>query len=234
MPARDRPSSAAASPLRLVVLASGRGSNLRAILEARRRGELQADVVGVLSDKAGAPALAIAREAGIATAALDPRAFADRAAFDAALFARVAGFAPDLVVLAGYMRILDAAALSPWIGRLLNIHPSLLPKYPGLHTHRRALEAGDREHGASVHFVTAELDGGPVIARTRIAVEADDTAETLAARLLPLEHRLYVDVLALAASARLGWRDGRPMLDGRPLTTPLCHDGQSSFIDARA
>ncbi len=220
--------------MRLVVLASGRGSNLRAILEARQRGDLAVDVTAVLSDRADAAALAIARDAGISTEAIDPRRFATRAAFDAELFARVGAFSPDLVVLAGYMRIIDPSALAPWIGRVLNIHPSLLPKYPGLHTHRRALEAGDREHGASVHYVTAELDGGPVVARVSLAIGADDDASTLAARLLPLEHRLYVGVIALAAAGRLSWRDGSPWLDGAPLSAPLQHDGQSSFIGLRA
>ncbi len=221
-------------PSRLVALASGRGSNLRAILDASRRGDLPVEVVGVLSDKAEAPALAIARAEGIGAEVLDPRTYPTRAAFDEALFARIAAFAPDLVVLAGYMRIIDAAALAPWVGRVLNIHPSLLPKYPGLHTHRRAIEAGDREHGASVHYVTAELDGGPVIAQSRLAIEAGDTPETLAERLLPLEHRLYVGVIALAASGRLDWHDGMPRLDGKPLAEPLRHDGQSTFIDLPA
>jgi len=220
--------------MRLVVLASGRGSNLQAILEANRRGELDVDIVAVFSDRADAPALAIARAAGIAADALDASAFATRAAFDAELLRRVAACSPDLVVLAGYMRIIDPAVLAPWVGRMLNIHPSLLPKYPGLHTHRRALAAGDHEHGASVHFVTAELDGGPVVARVALPIHAHDDAVTLAARLLPLEHRLYVGVIALAGTGRLRWREGMPQLDGQALSTPLVHDGQSSFIGADA
>ncbi len=221
-------------PSRLVILASGRGSNLRAILDARRRGELPVEVVGVLSDKAEAAALTIARAEGIAAEALDPRAFPTRVAFDQTLFARIAAFAPDLVVLAGYLRIIDTATLAPWIGRVLNIHPSLLPRHPGLHTHRRALECGEREHGASVHYVTAELDGGPVVAQVSLAIGADDDAATLATRLLPLEHRLYVAVIALVAAGRLRWHDGAPRLDGVALAAPLQHDGQSSFIGLRA
>lgn len=216
--------------MRLVVLASGRGSNLQAIIEARRRGELDADIVGVLSDKADAAALSIAADAGLVAESLAPRTFPDRQAFDRALFARIAALAPDWIVLAGYMRILDPAVLAPWIGRILNIHPSLLPKYPGLHTHRRAIEAGDREHGASVHFVTAELDGGPVVAQTVLPIDPGDTPATLAGRLLPLEHRLYLAVLALAANGRLSWHADRPWLDGRTLEMPLRHDGQSAFI----
>lgn len=220
--------------MRLVVLASGRGSNLRAILEAKRRGEADVDVAAVLSDRADAAALEIARDAGIPAISLDARAFATRTEFDAEMFRRVAAFSPDLVILAGYMRIIDPVPLTPWVGRMLNIHPSLLPKYPGLHTHRRALEAGDREHGASVHYVTAELDGGPVIARVAVPIVAGDDAQTLAERLLPLEHRLYVAVLGLVAAGRLRWNDGAPWLDGTPLAAPLLHDGQSSFIDPHA
>ncbi|KZC36628.1 phosphoribosylglycinamide formyltransferase, partial [Rhodanobacter sp. FW510-R12] len=152
------------APARVAVLASGRGSNLAALLEARERGELPVEFVLVGSDKAGAGALRLAEAANVPTLALDPRSYPDRRAFDLDLFRRVAASGTDWLVLAGFMRILDGEALKPWVGRIINIHPSLLPKYRGLHTHRRALEAGDAEHGASVHFVTAELDGGPVIA----------------------------------------------------------------------
>ncbi|HVC17756.1 MAG TPA: formyltransferase family protein, partial [Rhodanobacter sp.] len=136
---------------RVAVLASGRGSNLAALLAARDRGELPVDFVLVGSDKAAAGALRLAEAAGIPTLALDPRSYPDRRAFDLDLFARIAASGAELLVLAGFMRIIDAAALAPWIGRMINIHPSLLPKYRGLHTHRRALQAGDQEHGASVH-----------------------------------------------------------------------------------
>ncbi|HEX7112878.1 MAG TPA: phosphoribosylglycinamide formyltransferase, partial [Mizugakiibacter sp.] len=175
----------------------------------------------VASDKADARALRIAEAHGIPTLALDPRGYASRRDYDLDLFARIAATKPALIVLAGFMRILDADAVAPWHGRMLNIHPSLLPKYRGLHTHRRALEAGDAEHGSSVHFVTAELDGGPVVAQARIAVGAGDTPETLAGRLLPLEHRLLVASVALIAAGRLALGADGPRLDGRPLRAPL-------------
>lgn len=208
-------------PLRIAVLASGRGSNLGALLDARSRGELAAEFVLVASDKADAGALRLAAAAGIPTLVLDPKAYPDRRAFDQELFARLAASGAELIVLAGFMRILDGEAIAPWAGRMLNIHPSLLPKYRGLHTHRRALQAGDPEHGASVHFVTAELDGGPVIAQATLPIESDDDEHRLAQRLLPLEHRLLPAVVALIAAGRLGWRDGGPWLDGAPLATPL-------------
>jgi phosphoribosylglycinamide formyltransferase-1 len=203
------------------VLASGRGSNLQALIDARRAAQLAADVVLVASDNAHAPALRRAEAAGIATVALDPRGYADRAAFDADLFARIAAHAPDLIVLAGFMRILGPAVLAPWTGRIINIHPSLLPKYRGLHTHRRVLEAGDALHGASVHFVTGDLDGGPLIAQAEIAVLAGDTPEALAARLLRDEHRLLVATLALIAAGRVTLADSTVRLDGAPLPAPL-------------
>ncbi|HVH35648.1 MAG TPA: phosphoribosylglycinamide formyltransferase, partial [Tahibacter sp.] len=178
------------APLRVAVLVSGRGSNLQALIAAQRSGALPIDIVVVASNKPAAEGLRHAQDAGIATVALDAAGRRDRAAYDAELFARIAAFTPDLIVLAGFMRVLDAAVLAPWAGRIINIHPSLLPKYPGLHTHQRALEAGDAMHGASVHFVTAELDGGPVLACSEIAVESGDDADALAARLLPREHAL--------------------------------------------
>ncbi|HEV2679842.1 MAG TPA: phosphoribosylglycinamide formyltransferase [Rhodanobacter sp.] len=206
---------------RVAVLASGRGSNLAALLEARERGELPVEFVLVGSDKASAGALRLAEAANIPTLALDPRGYPDRRAFDLDLFARIAASGAEWLVLAGFMRILDGEALTPWIGRMINIHPSLLPKYRGLHTHRRALEAGDSEHGASVHFVTAELDGGPVIAQARVAIEAGDDEQRLAQRLLPLEHRLLPAVLGLLASQRLQWDGRAPQFDGHLLLAPL-------------
>ncbi|HEV2620548.1 MAG TPA: phosphoribosylglycinamide formyltransferase [Frateuria sp.] len=208
-------------PLRIAVLASGRGSNLAALLAARARGELAAEFVLVASDKAQAGALKLAEAAGIPTLVLDPKAYPDRRAFDLDLFDQLAASGAELVVLAGFMRILDGEAIAPWTGRMLNIHPSLLPKYRGLHTHRRALEAGDLEHGASVHFVTAELDGGPVVAQARLPVEPGEDEHRLAQRLLPLEHRLLPATVGLIAQGRLGWRDGAPTFDGQPLTAPL-------------
>jgi phosphoribosylglycinamide formyltransferase-1 len=206
--------------LRIAVLASGRGSNLQALIDARTAGT-PLDIVLVASDKAHAIALRRAEAAGLATLALDPKCFATRAGFDAELFARIAAHAPDLIVLAGFMRIIDPAALAPWAGRIINIHPSLLPKYPGLHTHRRALEAGDALHGATVHYVTSELDGGPPIACVEIPVRPGDTPETLAERLLHDEHRLLVATVGLIAAGRLAFDGARVLLDGVPIATPL-------------
>lgn len=210
--------------MRIAALASGRGSNLAALIAARDRGELPVEFVLVGSDKANAGALRIADMAGIPTLALNPRDYPDRRSFDLDLFGRVAASGADLLVLAGFMRIVDAEAIAPWAGRAINVHPSLLPKYRGLHTHRRAIEAGDIEHGASVHFVTAELDGGPVIAQRRIAVLAGDSEDQLATRLLPEEHRLLPAVVAAIADGRLSYVDGQPHFEGKPLERPLAMD----------
>lgn len=206
---------------RLAVLASGRGSNLQAILDAIDDGRLHAQVAGVFGDKARAFALERARAAGIPAHALRPRDFAGRDEFDAALFAEVASVRPDLIVCAGYMRLLGAAALAPWAGRIINIHPSLLPDFKGLDTHARALAAGVPEHGASVHFVTADLDGGPVIAQARVRVLDGDDADALAARVLDTEHPLLVATLQLLCAGRIVLRDEVVELDGRPLAAPL-------------
>jgi phosphoribosylglycinamide formyltransferase-1 len=203
-------------PLRVAALASGRGSNLSALIDAK----LPIEFVLVGSDKASAGALAVAAAANIPTVFLNPRDYPTRVDFDSALFGRVADAGADLLVLAGFMRIIDASVVADWEGRAINVHPSLLPKYRGLHTHRRCLEAGDAEHGASVHFVTAELDGGPVIAQARIDVGADDTEASLAARLLVREHRLLPAVVNAIASGRLRWEDG-PVFDDAVLTAPL-------------
>jgi phosphoribosylglycinamide formyltransferase 1 len=209
------------SPLRIAILASGRGSNFAALLAARERGELAAEFVLVASDKADAGALQLAHMAGIPTFVLDPRDYAERRDYDFALFERIAASKPDLLVLAGFMRIIDGDALKPWAGRMINIHPSLLPKYRGLHTHRRAIRAGDTEHGASVHYVTAELDGGPVIAQTVLQIEAGDDEHTLADRLLPMEHQLLPAVVALIADAHLALSENGITFDGEPLRKPL-------------
>jgi len=203
------------------VLASGRGSNLQAILDAIDAGELDARVVGVFGDRPKAHALQRARDAGIPARALRPREHADRDAFDAALFAEVAAVRPDFIVCAGYMRLLGAAALAPWAGRIVNIHPSLLPEFKGLDTHARAIAAGVDEHGASVHFVTADLDGGPVIAQARVPVRPGDDAGTLAARVLETEHPLMVATLQLLCSGRASLRGDVVHVDGRPLAAPL-------------
>jgi phosphoribosylglycinamide formyltransferase 1 len=220
--------TAAAMPLRVVVLVSGRGSNLRALGARAEAGDLPIRIVAVVSDRAEAGALDWARERGIPAEVLSPRGFADREAYGRALGDLVAGHAPQLVVLAGFMRILSAEFVLRFSGRMLNIHPSLLPKYPGLHTHRRALAAGDREHGASVHFVTPELDGGPVVIQAQVPVLPGDDEDSLAARVLREEHVIYPQCVAWFAAGRLCLRDGAAWLDGRRLATPVLHDGATS------
>lgn len=201
----------------IVILISGRGSNMEALIGARDRGDLPVNIAAVISNRPDAKGLETAAAAGIATRCLDHKAYAGRDAFDAALAACIDEFAPDLVVLAGFMRILTPDFVRHYEGRLLNIHPSLLPSFPGLHTHQRALDAGDREHGCSVHFVTPELDGGPVIAQAVVDVRPEDTAATLADRVHAAEHRLYPAVLGWLADGRLRYRDEKPWLDGQAL-----------------
>lgn len=221
MPRANEPSPGSRTErLPIVVLLSGQGTNLVAIAAAMRAG-LPLDIRAVLSDRPGAPGLTRAHELGIATEALPPAGYADRAAHDAALAERIESHAPAAVVLAGYMRILTPPFVARFTGRLLNIHPSLLPKYPGLHTHRRALEAGDTAHGATVHYVTDELDGGPRVARCIVPVRAGDTESELSARVQAGEHRLYPTVLGWLAAGRLAWREGGPWFDGAPLAEPL-------------
>lgn len=206
-------------PTRLALLASGRGSNLQAILDAIAAGTLDAEIVGVFSDRPDA--LALQRVPEALRWSRTSRSCGGREAFDAVLGDAVAARAPDWIVCVGYMRILGDAFVQRFAGRLLNIHPSLLPKHKGLHTHQRALDAGDTEHGASVHFVNAELDAGAVIAQARVPVHPGDDADTLAARVLAVEHPLMVQVLRLAAAGRLAERDGQATVDGQALFTPL-------------
>jgi len=208
--------------LAVVVLISGRGSNLQALIDAAAGGRLQADLRAVVSNEAHAAGLARAAAAGIDTRVVDHRAFNSRDAFDAALARCIDAFAPDLVVLAGFMRVLTPGFVQRYRARLINIHPSLLPDFPGLDTHRRALQAGVAEHGASVHFVTPQLDGGPVIARARVPVQRGDEPDTLAARVLAQEHRLLPEVVQWFARGRvaLGAR-GEVLLDGQPLAAPV-------------
>jgi phosphoribosylglycinamide formyltransferase-1 len=176
---------------RLVILISGRGSNMRSIIDAASRGELDVDIAAVISNRPAAPGLDFAASAGIATQVVDHKSYDSRESFDAAMASTIDSYQPDFVILAGFMRILTAGFVEHYAGRLINIHPSLLPKFKGLHTHERAIEAGEKEHGASVHFVTAELDDGPVILQASVPVLADDNADTLAARVLEQEHLLY-------------------------------------------
>jgi phosphoribosylglycinamide formyltransferase-1 len=210
-----------ADPLAVVVLISGSGSNLQALIDGQAGGELPIQIRAVISNVAGVRGLERARAAGITTAVLNHRQFPDRAAFDAALMALIDRCTPGLVVLAGFMRILTPEFVRHYRGRLLNIHPSLLPKYPGLHTHERVLAAGESQHGATVHFVTEQLDGGPPVLQARVPVRADDSPAQLAARVLEQEHRIYPEVVRWFANARLRLDEaGRACLDGEVLSTP--------------
>ncbi|MGY0556316.1 phosphoribosylglycinamide formyltransferase [Lysobacter sp. A421] len=215
------PSIVTPGPFRIAVLVSGRGSNLQAIIDAIAGQHLHADLVGVFSDRRLAPALERARVAGIPTVALRPRDFPDRPSYDQALFERIDQVGADLVVCAGYMRLLSAPVVRARPGRIINIHPSLLPAFKGLHTHQQALDAGADQHGASVHFVSAQLDGGPVISQTRVPVLPDDDAEQLTRRVLAREHPLLLATLKLLASARVTLTDDQVCLDGMPLSAPL-------------
>ncbi len=206
-------------PARLAILASGRGSNLQAILDAIAAGRLDARIAGVFSDKPDAQALQRVPEP--LRWSRTPKSCGGRDAFDAVLADAVAACEPDWIVCVGYMRILGEAFVQRFAGKILNIHPSLLPKHKGLHTHQRALDDGDAEHGASLHFVDTELDGGAVIAQARVPVLPTDDADTLAARVLAVEHPLLLEVLQLAASGRLAERDGHATVDGQALFTPL-------------
>ncbi len=202
---------------RLVVLVSGQGSNLQAILDACQQGQIHGSVAAVFSNKSDAYGLTRAREAGVPAHALAASQFADREAFDRQLMLEIDAYAPDLVVLAGYMRILSPAFVQHYAGRMLNIHPSLLPKYPGLHTHRQAIENGDEEHGTSVHFVTEQLDGGPVILQAKVPVFAEDSEEDVNARVQHQEHAIYPLVVSWFVDGRLAMRDDAAWLDGEKL-----------------
>ncbi len=208
------------APLKLVVLISGRGSNLKAILDAIDAGRLSAAVCAVISNRADAPGLEYARQRAIDTLALDPADYPDRETYDRALQGMIDLFNPGLVVLAGFMRILSPGFVQHYAGRLINIHPSLLPAFRGLDTHRRAIEAGHEVHGASVHFVTEELDGGPVIAQVRVPVLDGDTPDTLAQRVLEQEHHLYVKVIQWIAEGRVTLDEEGLRFDGERLDAP--------------
>ena len=201
----------------LAILISGRGSNLQAFIDACKNGELEAKISVVISNNPGVEGLNRAAEAGIATRVVDHRDFDSRESFDAALVQELAGHTVDLVILAGFMRILTPVFIAPYTGRLLNVHPSLLPKYPGLHTHQRALEAGDEEAGVTVHFVTAELDGGPPIIQARVPVLATDTAASLAQRVILKEHIIYPIAARWHLEQRLVLTEQGAFLDGKPI-----------------
>jgi len=203
-----------AARLPVVALISGRGSNLGAILDGIRAGSVPIDLRAVISNRPEAPGLELARRAGVPTHVLDHHQFPDRAQFDQALAGLIDRYEPRLVVLAGFMRILGPAFIAHYAGRLINIHPSLLPAFPGLDTHARALAAGAREHGATVHFVTEKPDSGPIVIQARVPVFADDTPERLATRVLAEEHRVYPLAIRWFAEGRLEIRNGAVLLDG--------------------
>jgi phosphoribosylglycinamide formyltransferase-1 len=209
------------SPATAVILLSGRGSNMVAIAAAARAGSIPVRIAAVLSDKPEAAGLQRARELGLPAEAVPAAGASSREAYDAVLAARVRAHAPDVVVLAGFMRILSAAFVQEFQGRMLNVHPSLLPRYPGLHTHRRALAAGDKLHGCTVHFVTEELDGGPAVLQAKVPILPGDDEASLSARVQRQEHILYPEAVGLLAAGRLALRDGRAWLDGRLLEAPV-------------
>ncbi len=194
---------------RTVVLISGRGSNMGALIEAASDPAYPAEIVGVISDKADAHGLRVAAARGIPTRTVLRSDYASKAHHDAAIDAALAGFRAEIVALAGYMRLLTASFVEKWLGRMINIHPSLLPAFKGLEPHRRALEAGVKVHGCTVHFVTAEMDDGPIIAQAAVPVLADDTEASLVARVLRAEHPLYVLALRMLAEGKVAMADGK-------------------------
>jgi phosphoribosylglycinamide formyltransferase-1 len=209
------------APLQLAILISGRGSNMAAVARACSDAEINARVGVVIADRPGAMGLTVARDLGIEALTVPWQGAAGRAEFERTLSEAIDSRHVDVVVLAGFMRILSPEFTRHYAGRMLNIHPSLLPKYTGLHTHRRVLEAKDAEHGASVHFVTAELDGGPVVLQSKVPVHSGDTEEQLAARVLATEHVIYCRAIGMMADGRLAWDEGRLRLDGKLLDAPL-------------
>jgi len=216
----------AQSRLRLAVLISGQGTNMLAIARACGAGQISAEVSAVISDQPTAAGLQRARELGVATSIVDAAAFRtrdgfNRAGFEAALVAAIDASQAHAVVLAGFMRILSPAFSARYAGRMLNIHPSLLPRHKGLDTHARAIAAGDQEHGATVHFVTAELDGGPAVLQGRVPVLPGDDVATLSARVHAIEHIIYPQAIGWLASGRLQWNGGAPTLDGTRLDQPI-------------
>lgn len=216
---------------RIAVLASGHGSNLQALIDAIGQRVLPVELAGVFSDRPHAGALRRAEAAGVLAEAIRPADFATRAQFDEHLFTRIDRVQPDLIVCAGYMRLLSEREVSARPGRMINIHPSLLPAFKGLHTHQQALDAGATEHGASVHFVSPQLDGGPVISQARVPVVAGDDAAALARRVLEREHPLLVQTLRLFAQGRITLAAHTVRLDGHALAAPL-QLGADNLLDA--
>lgn len=205
------------------VLISGGGSNLQSIIDASLGGQIGVDVAVVVSNVAGVGGLARAESAGIATECIVNGDFEDRESFDQALIDVLDSYEPDIVILAGFMRILSPVFVNRFAGRLLNIHPSLLPAYPGLHTHQRVIDAGESIHGCTVHFVTEELDCGPSIIKGQVLIDADDTADTLAARVLAVEHKIYPIAADLVARGRVRFDGTEITLDGKPMVEPVAY-----------
>ncbi len=203
--------------LRVVVLISGSGSNLQALIDGVNTGELPIEIAAVISNRPDVLGLTRAQDAGITTRVLDHKGFASREAFDSALQQAIDSYEPDLVVLAGFMRILTPEFTQHYLGRMLNIHPSLLPKFQGLHTHQRALDAGESHHGVTVHFVTAELDGGPAVIQAKVPVLANDDATLLAKRVQHQEHVIYPLAVKWFAQGKLAMQEGKALLNGELL-----------------
>ena len=212
---------------RVAILISGSGTNLQAFIDAVADGSLDVEIPVVVSNRPDAYGLARARDASILTECVKNEDFPDRVAFDQALASSLERHKPDLLILAGFMRILTSAFVKRFEGRILNIHPALLPKYPGLHTHQRAIDAGERWHGSTVHFVTEELDAGPMILQGRVPVLSHDTESLLSARVQAVEHKIYPEAAALFASGRLEFRNGESWLDGSRLDEPLQFNGEN-------
>jgi phosphoribosylglycinamide formyltransferase-1 len=207
--------------LKVTVLISGNGSNLQALIDARRKGRLDIEIVNVISNRANAKGLERAARANLSCTVLEHQRFADRTAFDRALAQLIAADPADLIILAGFMRIIGPAMLNQYAGRIINLHPSLLPLYRGTDTYQRALDAGDCEHGATIHFVTEELDGGPIISQLHIPILTHDNADRLAARLAPMEHRLLVSTIEFFTCHEVECCDNEIFVDGNKLAQVL-------------
>ena len=214
--------------LPVAVVISGRGSNMEAIVRASQRAGSGFQVARVIADRDTAGGIARAGALGVPVSVVPVRQFADRESFDAALAREIDASGAGLVALAGFMRILSTGFVERFAGKLLNIHPSLLPKYKGLDTHARALAAGDSHHGASVHYVTAELDGGPVVMQGRLRIRAGEAPDALSARVHGLEHIIYPHVCSLIASGRVAWHHGTVHFDGKPLASPLIEENDAA------
>jgi phosphoribosylglycinamide formyltransferase-1 len=214
-----------AGKLRVAVLISGSGTNLQAIIDAVATDNLPVELIAVLSDRPHAYGLQRARAAGIPAIAVDYKSFASRSDYDAKLAAELAALRPDLIVLAGYMRILPASTVNAYLGRMLNVHPSLLPAYPGLDTYARAMAAGERQHGATIHFVTPELDAGPAIIQYRVPIKAGDTEAILRHRVQTGEYRIYPEAIRWIAEGRVQLAANKVLLDNEALAAPVVVEG---------